>query len=261
MENLPSHRQLLTSLISSLSSLPPPTSPTSAAASTTSPLQSISSSQRHLLLTLHVLFPNLLLPALDLLDRGLVTCLTLKDRTAGGESASATQAPTSAQAPDGDGQDVVDDPSGVATKTSLLSRANKVTDDNPTGFFLVKSLASTLTRRKRDVAQASQRYVVHLGTWNCSCANFTFEAFPGNAEPTSSNPTQPTLQQQPRDEQTAWSFGGLSLDGIGSAVAHVPCCKHLLACLLVDRWPGMLNRYSQNRHVTEEEMAGIVADM
>ncbi|KAF2840385.1 hypothetical protein M501DRAFT_1015440 [Patellaria atrata CBS 101060] len=66
--HLPTTRAFLTSLISSL---PAPQSSTSS----TNPLRDLptSSNSRNTLLTLHVLFPTEFLPALDLLDRGLVT--------------------------------------------------------------------------------------------------------------------------------------------------------------------------------------------
>ncbi|CAH0020452.1 unnamed protein product [Clonostachys rhizophaga] len=70
MQSLPSHRQVLTALIDAIS-----------AACTVNEQESDAATQptdrRRLFLTLHVLFPNLLLPALDLVDRKLVTLVTL----------------------------------------------------------------------------------------------------------------------------------------------------------------------------------------
>ncbi|KAK7208692.1 hypothetical protein V2G26_015870 [Clonostachys chloroleuca] len=70
MQSLPSHRQVLTALIDAIS-----------AACTVNEQESDATTQptnrRCLFLTLHVLFPNLLLPALDLIDRKLVTRVTL----------------------------------------------------------------------------------------------------------------------------------------------------------------------------------------
>ena len=40
----------------------------------------------------------------------------------------------------------------------------------------------------------------------------------------------------------------------------VPCCKHLLACLLAERWHAALGSYVMGRRVGKEEMAGIIAD-
>jgi hypothetical protein len=55
----------------------------------------------------------------------------------------------------------------------------------------------------------------------------------------------------------SWS-GGLSLDGM---TEDMPCCKHLLACLLAERWAVEHQDYVVTRHVTREELAGIVAEL
>lgn len=59
-------------------------------------------------------------------------------------------------------------------------------------------------------------------------------------------------------ETGQWSFGGMNLDSRGDTP---PCCKHLLACLLVDKWSEMLGVYIEDRVVSKDEMAGIVADL
>ncbi|RSM07493.1 hypothetical protein CDV31_008582 [Fusarium ambrosium] len=234
MEPLPSHRQLVSTLITSISDIAPSTNTGEATSSqppppaqppSTSPLQAISPSQRPLLLTLHVLFPNLLLPALDLLDRGLVTRLVRMYSSAQDE-----------QPGNGDGEPVSGD----------LNASSKPEDDT----FIVRSLASTLSRRTRDFTLSSKRYVVHLNAWNCSCASFTFDAFPTHAGPAAT--------QVERPSQNEWSFGGLSLNASGDVP---PCCKHLLACLLIDKWPTILSQYVEEREISREEMAGIVADL
>lgn len=68
-------RDLLTSLITSIHSNNAPTHPL--ATTISNPLHNAPDSVRTALLTLHVLFPHELLPALDLLDRNLITRLTL----------------------------------------------------------------------------------------------------------------------------------------------------------------------------------------
>lgn len=232
MESLPSHRQLVTTLMASISDIAPSTSAGEATSSqppppaqppSTSPLQAIPPPQRPLLLTLHVLFPNLLLPALDLLDRGLITRLARKYSTT---------------AQDGNG--------GVEPVSGDLSASGKPRDD----IFIVRSLASTLSRRTRDSTLSSKRYIVHLDAWNCSCASFTFDAFPSHPVPATEQAECPS-----RDE---WSFGGLSLNPSSDVP---PCCKHLLACLLVNKWPAILGQYVEEREISREEMAGIVADL
>jgi len=41
----------------------------------------------------------------------------------------------------------------------------------------------------------------------------------------------------------------------------VPVCKHLLACLLAERWEAALGGYVIERRVGREEMAGIAAEV
>ena len=219
MESLPSHRQIITSLICSISTIAPSTTDDTSSKqpsragqpSTLSPSQAFSPSQRPLLLTLHVLFPNLVLPALDLLDRKLVTRL-VRNQELQNDSSSGT--------------------------------VNDV--------FLVRSLGTTLSRRTRDYSLSSKRYIVHLNAWNCSCASFTLDAFTGHR----ATATGQAEQLPPLREVSP--YGGLSLDWGGDAPS---CCKHLLACLLADRWSAMIGMYVEDRVTSREDLAGIVADI
>jgi hypothetical protein len=114
---------------------------------------------------------------------------------------------------------------------------------------------------------------VRLGAWNCTCAAFAFAAFPSDDAP--SPLVQQQRQQQQQDQQywrqqkdeqgkeekeDEWTFGGMSIGG-DCANETIPACKHLLACLLADRWTGALGRYVIERRIRREEMAGIVADV
>jgi hypothetical protein len=64
------------------------------------------------------------------------------------------------------------------------------------------------------------------------------------------------------EQSGAWSFGGMSLDGTEAGTSEsVPICKHLLACLLAERWKPALGRYVSERRLRKEEMAGIVAEL
>jgi coproporphyrinogen III oxidase len=204
---LPSHRQLLSSLITAVSQ-PPPQSSTPLPQNPTLKA-SIPPSRRQFLLTLHVLFPTLLLPALDLLDRELITCL-------------------------------------ITDQEQESSRRDRI--------YVVKSLASTLRgAQRRGVAKQAPegRYVVRLTAWNCSCASFALEAYGGSSRPGSSE-----AKAQGETAQRDVLFGGLSLEE-----ANVPCCKHLLACLLADNWEAVLGGRIESRHVTREELAGIIASV
>ncbi|KAI2615088.1 hypothetical protein GGR54DRAFT_642591 [Hypoxylon sp. NC1633] len=150
-------------------------------------------------------------------------------------------------------------------------------------------------------SSAGQSYVVRLDAWNCTCAAFAFAAFPRDdnqqhasyaidpySPPSSlSGPPGQTSrvsggkrqswregieeaiwrtegqEQGGEGERGApWQFGALSLDGVeGSGIAGVPCCKHLLACVLAERWSGVLGGYVEERVVSKEEGAGLVADV
>lgn len=65
------------------------------------------------------------------------------------------------------------------------------------------------------------------------------------------------------DSTRAWEFGGLSTDGKdgGADDRSVPCCKHLLACVLAERWEAVLGGYVEERLVSREEGAGLVGDL
>ena len=201
MQSIPSHRQFLTSLIESLS------------AGQRSPAEEeshiIPSDRRQLLLTLHVLFPSLLLPALDLLDRRLVTGIKFSDL-----------GPVEETAPQ---------------------------------LYIVKSLGTTLRRRNQDVASRSRSYVVRPKAWNCSCASFTLESFPARRSPAE--------EKNGVKRETNWWFGGMSLDGLVSVGEDVPCCKHLLACLLAEQWHNLIGGYVESKELSKDELAGTVAGL
>lgn len=208
MPTVPSQREFLTSLIRHLTSTR--NAHTSPAAEESAHLPPAS---RPLLLTLHVLFPSLLLPALDLLDRRLVTHIIVPGQQAGGQPATETH--------------------------------------------IVKSVATTIARRRNESAAANsssslkRSYVVSLRAWNCSCASFAFDAFPAAEEAAGEREDERT--------STEWEFGSMSLDGLGGVGEDVPCCKHLLACLLAVEWGEVLGSYVETKEVSREEYAGTVA--
>ncbi|KXH53251.1 hypothetical protein CSAL01_08272 [Colletotrichum salicis] len=320
-DTLPTPRILITNLINSLTSAPLP-APANAGTNSNgasitcdapNPLKTLPQSHRPLLVTLHVLFPILVLPALDLLDRNLVTRVVP-------ETSTTT---TAASAGHGQGHGSRDgnptnpaparqhQPSNTSTTTTSDTNREVVADGQessapaPTppylhhepaaaaAFHLVRSVASTMTRRHHAVAtsaSASTTYLVQLDAWNCSCANFAYEAFPavgsggggsggagaghgaggggGGAEPdlvimgvdeADDSESYDNNDSYPACEVSGWQFGGLSLDGVDDG--GVPCCKHLLACLLSEQWGDTLGKYVTERRASKEEMAGLVADV
>jgi hypothetical protein len=121
------------------------------------------------------------------------------------------------------------------------------------------------------VEDPSQKlYIVRLGAWNCTCAAFAFAAFPGGGSQAFSMDVGPRVEDREMDMdideagegagEDGWGFGGVSLDGAGAG-DNVPCCKHLLACLLAERWQSGLGSYVEERRIGRNEMAGIAADI
>ncbi|KAH7413188.1 hypothetical protein BKA64DRAFT_347385 [Cadophora sp. MPI-SDFR-AT-0126] len=139
---------------------------------------------------------------------------------------------------------------------------------------------------------SSNIYTVSLKAWNCSCAAFAFASFPASTVYPSKSPwdlglslegdgdgdgdgEDVTLGGLAGDgehrgkeverggsrgdgggEEEQWEFGGMSRDGRGMGGGNVPCCKHLLACVLGERW-DILRGYVKERVVSRVEMAGL----
>ncbi|KXH33200.1 hypothetical protein CSIM01_07632 [Colletotrichum simmondsii] len=297
-DTLPTPRVVITNLINSLTSapLPPPgNTADNNAADAANPLKTLPPPHRPLLVTLHVLFPSLVLPALDLLDRNLVTRVVPEATTPPSAGLGrghghrernnpTNPAPAACQHqpsinPNDAASEAVADGQG-SPPPPPPPRLQPATNQPPAAaaaFHLVRSVASTMTRRHHAVAtsaSASTTYLVHLDAWNCSCANFAYEAFPAVSATSGSSgggrDVDPDLVilgadevendgDDDNSEASDWQFGGLSLDGVDDG--GVPCCKHLLACLLSEQWADTLGKYVTERRVNREEMAGLVADV
>ncbi|KAI6091052.1 hypothetical protein F4821DRAFT_255339 [Hypoxylon rubiginosum] len=308
---LPTHRRFLTSLIDSLTSIPvagPQSAPGHNAIADGNPLKLIPPACRPLFTTLYALYPLILLPALDLLDRRLATRVFVRspqqqqqdeqDGTAQAETGGAAKhlSPTlglgldqASSNDDDNGGNGNRQESDVATgsyspaATADNNRSNTHTHTSSSGrnhsYYLVRSAQPQQTRRRgggggggSNAAASGPRYVVRLDAWNCSCAAFAFAAFPRESnqpqqsyviEPASSTSKKTRKKEGERETQTEkWEFGALSADGRdGSGIAGVPCCKHLLACLLAERWSDVLGGYVEERTVGREEGVGMVADI
>lgn len=304
---LPTPRQLLTSILNQISQIPEPTAPgpgdapaqnSSTVTRTdsfperareppTNPLRLIDTRHRPLFTTLHVLFPSLLLPALDLLDRGLVARLVSPGEAATSVPAGGThlahqeEGSHGTQQEDGGGSQVRDSTAAAAPpplqpSVYLVRSAQKPTR-RPYG---VGGDAPGTTAAPATTTSSSQRtYVVHTTVWNCTCAAFAFSAFPSLAgAPTllgqgQSGPEDPmsaiTIMDDGDDAEEGeegegggpWQFGGVSFDGCTGEGGVPPCCKHLLACVLAERWGCGLGRYVARREVERDEMAGVFADI
>jgi hypothetical protein len=195
----------LTSILSQISTaIPNP--PQSATDSPPNPLSTLPLDARNLLLTLHVLYPTQFLPALDILDRNLLTRLLPPQE-------STLHAPSFAP------------------------------------LYLVRSSSTTTTSSSRfHDALAPTAYEVRTKAWNCSCPAFAFAAFP---------PEDPPLY----DGDASWDVQSEELGAMlrdRRAEASLPMCKHLLACVLVERVQAFAV-YVDERRVSGEEIAGWAA--
>jgi len=156
--------------------------------SNSNPLKNADDETKKILLTFHVLYPNDFLPALDLLDRRLLTRLTI--RSAEPQSSGADPQPSAAAQP--------------------APRA--------TPLYIVRSAQqprSTTASRSYDALAA--HYEVRPTAWNCSCAAFAFAAFPAAPAPPPSLP--------PRTDAAMLRFGGLSAGAaLPPACKHLLAC-------------------------------------
>ncbi len=202
---------------------------------------------KSIFLTLHFLFPHELLPALDLLDRKLVTTLRFgpdnKYEVFYVQSASAQSA----------------NPSHV---TARADRQPRYYD----------------ARRK---AKATDTYYeVRLDSWNCSCAGFAFDGFKGldveegegdgverigpgdggyGRGAGDGGPSTSVGEDEEGDnagkreaDGTKFVFGGLAT----RKTEPVPICKHILAAALVKAAPDLFGCCVKVKEVSTAELAG-----
>lgn len=112
-------------------------------------------------------------------------------------------------------------------------------------------------------------YEVRMGAWSCTCAAFAFSAYNDGGRGSTCESYEDV------DEFVGCGVGGdgdegmvdvsvmegnVARNGDGLMVEdeEMPLCKHLLACVLVEKWDvggGML----EERMVGREEMAGWAA--
>ena len=187
--------------------------------------------------TLHFLFPHELLPALDLLDRKLVTQLRLMTSTVT-DQGTVTPRPTEQTVPATD------------------------TEQTTWEIFYVQSASATSSssktksRYRRVYNPAGTYYEVRLDAWNCTCPAFAYSAFGGSLD---LDQDQSRLGDE--DDQTGsemegvgkeWRFGGtLAREGNGA-----PICKHILAVTLGKSLPGLFGNGVEKKVVTALEAAG-----
>ena len=205
---LPTPRTFITSLFKQLETL----SPIQSDQSPSNTLINSDPAIKNVFLTLHCLFPNELLPALDLLDRSLVTRFVIEPASQVGLGDNAT---------------------------------GEVKQDNV--VYYVRSAQTTRPSRYQSVAAVGGiSYEVRLRAWNCSCPAFTFSALNGLGIIEISEGMEMVYGDAAKTEGE-WRFGGLLRGEDG-----VPICKHLLSCVLIEKCSLFRNYIEERSVTQEE---------
>lgn len=191
---------------------------------------------RELLLTLHVIFPELTLPALNLLDRRLVQRLQLnKDMTI----AALTNHPNE----------------NLSHGGMLVDDAAQQTGQGVCEIYSVRSLASVNTSRRvvDDAIVTLRTHIVHLAAWHCSCTEFNLDKFcrQNRGEDVLEIPhAQSSIRSEQDGRDPYWPhFAG----------GRKPLCKHLLACLFAKNWRPRLMVEEAGKSVSRPELASFIA--
>jgi len=185
-----------------------------------------------LMLTLHCLFPNDLLPALDILDRGLVQRLVRVDQV--------------------DTMTASDQDQTISTDTpSKLHIAQMIPRED---MFLVTSVSNAPPHSASSAAtqEPEKGYEVRLHAWNCTCPTFAISAFRNLASRLDHSHVAMLRDQ---DDTVVYPFGGTLT--CATDRESPPVCKHILACILFARCPGLFGADGNaKRVVSTEELAG-----
>ena len=278
---LPSSRHFATQLLDSLAAPPSIDQAAVNANANANPLNNVSDATRKQLLSLQVLFPNEFVPALDLLDRRLVTRFRICDGEELAARATGAEQRDAGTVEDVQMQDAQDGPplqhqncppgqagtntpavnTNESTAPDEAKHHNATTAPEPSNLNTIYYVRSAQHRPSRFSTSYDTlaTYQVRLLGWNCSCPAFAFAAFPAGRTFTpipNGKPTHPAWRNEDRTRNKGmeWIFGGLSL---GDDMP--PVCKHLLACVLAERCKGLFGGFVEERDVSVEEAAGWAA--
>ncbi|KAB8069557.1 hypothetical protein BDV29DRAFT_182479 [Aspergillus leporis] len=193
-----------------------------------------------LMLTLHCLFPNEILLALDILDRGLVRRFVREDSHI--IRSSQVTEPSCPHKPTLNGRQPPPEDMFFVISASIGPRPSSM-------------VSPSMSLQPR----ADQKgYEVRLQAWNCTCPTFTLAAFRDlDSDLAVDNPSSGIPESSHTSDNVHYPFGG----GLTRPPAKLsfPVCKHLLACVLLVRCPGLLGATGNDSGrtvVSAEELAG-----
>lgn len=293
--HLESSRTFVTQLFNALGAPASDEQDTSTRYDSSHPLEDAGTKLKHQLLALHVVFPNEMLPALDLLDRGMVTRLCIRrdqENAKGNAAAQHTRKENNGNNSTGPAEGNVCggpidnvpihfpspstglDPTD-GSQTNVLKgyephskSAQSGEDAVRKSFHATPGTTLDTVYYIRSTQQRSSRfstsydtltfYECRLNAWHCSCPAFVFSAFPLQQQQQQPEAMSPTLDTYNEETTTIlkseWDFGGFSQDADIS-----PACKHLLACVLVEKCADLFGGCVEERVVDVEEAAGWAA--
>ncbi|KAL2891989.1 ubiquitin carboxyl-terminal hydrolase family protein [Ceratocystis lukuohia] len=255
---LPSSRAFLSSLISSI----PGPLPTQLEA--VYDIEAVAQARRSLLSTLHVIFPSLLLPALDLIDRGFVVRILMKTMPA--EAEAEAEAIIVAE---------------TTTTTAAQTQARRLpgflvysATTPSTHFHGHRKRASTAAGLSGTIASIGGKvHLVSLTAWNCSCPSFAYDAFASHCHSDRNDSDEENKQEYVGEKSGNGGQYSQNSVGCGARVAGErvsgdvfggltrgsapPCCKHILACLLAERC-NLTDEEIPEWTLTREQLAGLV---
>ncbi|KKZ59186.1 hypothetical protein EMCG_05433 [[Emmonsia] crescens] len=245
---LPNTPQFITSIIHQLSKFHPPSAapapldqknnsqhqhqnPPSTETNNTNPLAQLPapllSKAKPLLLTLHCLFPNELLLALDILDRKGIRRYDYYNHKPGSEETAEVQRQH--------GRDI--DYGIYFVRSSPSSSSSSYS-------YSYSSAMNTARPNGNNDANTNnplKSHLVCLNAWNCSCPAFALAAFRHLDSPqTATRETENSAGEEVSTSTSAFPFGGtLTKDSWKNMHYGTPVCKHLLACLLGSQCPAL----------------------
>lgn len=219
--------------------------------STLSPTQL--SQVKPLMLTLHCLFPNELLLALDILDRGLVRRFAREDQRELQRNCDLEEnmAFSSSFPPE--------------ISSSLNPVVDESVDERVEDLFFVVSASTSAPRFTSTRQEEVKGYEVRLRAWNCTCQAFVLSAFRGDLGSELDLESHYHDQRgdevddvhgNPTDAARGYCFGGTL--SRGPTRLFPPICKHLLACFLLVRCPTLFGTGAGTElyRISAKELAG-----
>lgn len=250
-------------------------------------LPALPASAKPFVLTLHVLYPHVLLDALDLIDRGLVFRLCVSDAAptqATNPSYSSTDAAAALRGAIMDEMEVADTWRARQDDDAEHSQPHQTPQDDTSG---ASTTAMKTTHHVRSAQVANYRpqstateetsspsatfYQIHLRAWHCSCPAFAHAMFsPGSASPGQPDPARilpadstPKPATISSESNLPFNFGGIpaakrrarSADQGSNIEVLPPACKHILACILAESAPRLFHRPTIEQQMPDAAMS------